>query len=57
MVNDVVRAFFEAPMRRDICVELLAEAGEGEDMVGHLIMSLYGTRVASANFQEEDRSL
>ena len=36
MVNDVVRAFFEAPMRRDICVELPAEAGEGEDMVGAL---------------------
>ena len=33
MVNDVARAFFEAPMRRDICVELPAEAGEGEDMV------------------------
>ena len=34
MVNDVARAFFEAPMLRDICVELPAEAGEGEDMVG-----------------------
>ena len=52
MVNDVARAFFKAPMRRDICVELPAEAGEGEDMVGHLIMSLYGTRDAAANFQE-----
>ena len=40
MVNDVARALFEAPMRRDICVELLAEAGEEEDMVGHLIMSI-----------------
>ena len=39
MVNGVARAFFEAPMRRDICVELPAEAGEGEDMVGHLIMN------------------
>ena len=56
MVNDVARAFFEAPMRRDICVELPAEAGEGEDMVGHLIMSVYGTRDAAANFQEEVRS-
>ena len=28
MVNIVARAFFEAPMRRDICVELPAEAGE-----------------------------
>ena len=56
MVNDVARAFFEAPMRRDICVELPAEAGEGEDMVGHLIMSLNGTRDAATNFQEEVRS-
>ena len=56
MENDVARAVFEAPMRRDICVELPAEAGEGEDMVGHLIMSLYGTRDAAANFQEEVRS-
>ena len=56
MVNDVARAFFEAPMRRDICVELLAEAGEGEDMVGHLIMSFSDTRDAAANFQEEVRS-
>ena len=56
MVNDEARAFFEAPMRRDICVELPAEAGEGEDVVGHLIMSLYGTRDAAANFQEEVRS-
>ena len=57
VVNDVARAFFEASMRRDLCVELLAEAGEGESMLGHLIMSLYGTRDATANFQEEVRSL
>ena len=31
MINDVARAFFEAPARRHICVELLAEAkGAGE---------------------------
>ena len=56
MVNDVARAFFEAPMRRDICLKLPAEAGEGEDMVGHLIMCLHLTRDAAANFQEEVRS-
>ena len=55
-MNDVARAFFEAPMRRDICVELPAEAGEGEDMVGHSIVSLHGTRDAAANFQEEVKS-
>ena len=43
----MARAFFEAPMRRDICVELLAEAGEGENMIRHLIMSQYGTRDAA----------
>ena len=44
MVNDVARAFLEGRMRRDICVELPAEAGEGEDLVGHLIMSLSAAR-------------
>ena len=51
------RAFFEAPAKRDICVELPEEAlGEGEstlDVVGKLAASLYGTRDASANWQEE----
>ena len=59
MINDVARAFFEAPIRRTVCVELPAEAtGQaeaGEDMVGLLQMSLYGTRDAAANFQEEVR--
>ena len=31
MVNDVSRAFFEAPARRPICVELLEEAKEEAD--------------------------
>ena len=56
MVNDVARAFFEAPMTRELCVELLEEAKEGEDwakdMVGLLLMSVYGTRGAR-NFQRE----
>ena len=51
------RAFFEAPAKRDICVELPEEAlGRGEstqDTVGKLLASLYGTRDASANWQEE----
>ena len=29
MVNDVARAFFNSLMRRDICFELPAQAGEG----------------------------
>ena len=55
MVNDVARAFFEADMRKELCVELPDETrveGEG-DMVGYLVKSLYGTRNAAANFQEE----
>ena len=57
MINDVARAFFEADMRKELCVELPEESkmqGEG-DVVGYLIKSLYGTRDAAANFQEEVR--
>ena len=57
MINDVARAFFEAPVKREICIELPDEdkdAGDWEeDMVGILEMSLYGTRDAAANFQQE----
>ena len=55
MINDVARAFFEAPVSREMCVELPAEAkteGEG-DMVALLKKSLYGTRDAAINFQKE----
>ena len=66
MINDVSRAFFEAPAKRDICVELREEALTDEErqnawsnpeqncgVVGKLEMSLYGTRDAAFNFQEE----
>ena len=57
MINDVSRAFFEAPATRDICVELpkedRTEPDVRHDKVGHLRMSLYGTRDASYNWQEE----
>ena len=57
LIADVSRAFFEAPAKRDICVELPEEAlTEGEttqDTVGKLLASLYGTKDASANWQEE----
>ena len=56
MVNDVSRAFFEAPAVRQVCVELPEEdytqAGRIADNVGHLKMSLYGTRDAAMNWQE-----
>ena len=57
MVNDVTRAFFEAPAIRNVCIEIpkedLTEADVRHDKVGHLRMSLYGTRDAAMNWQEE----
>ena len=57
MINDVARAFFEAGMKRTVCVELPMEANTGEhergQAVGLLKLSLYGTRDAAANFQED----
>ena len=57
MINDVARAFFEAPAKRDICIEIpkedLSEGDRKHDKVGHLRMSLYGTRDAAMNWQEE----
>ena len=53
MVNDVARAFFEAPAMRNICIEIpkedMSEADRRHDKVGHLRMSLYGTRDAAMN--------
>ena len=57
MINDVARAFFEAPATRNICIEIpkedMSDADKRHDKVGHLRMSLYGTRDASMNWQEE----
>ena len=57
MINDVARAFFEARARRKVCIELPAEDRNpqdmGKDLVGLLNMSLYGTRDAAKNWQEE----
>ena len=57
MINDVSRAFFEAPATRNICVELpkedRTEPDVRHDKVGHLRMSLYGRWDASTNWQEE----
>ena len=56
-LDDVSRAFFEAIATRDVCVELpeedLSEEEKQLDLVGHLQMSLYGTRDAAMNWQEE----
>ena len=57
MIHDVARAFFEAPAVRNVCVEIPKEHKSEEDVrhdkVGHLRMSLYGTRDAAMNWQEE----
>ena len=57
MINDVSRAFFEAPAVRDICMEIpkedMTEEDRRHDKVGHLRMRLNGTRDAAMNWQEE----
>ena len=57
MVNDVARAFFEAPAMRNVCIEIpkedLTEADKLHDKVGHLKLSLYGTRDAAMDWQSE----
>ena len=57
MINDVARAFFEAEATRKVCVEIPEEdktaSDEHRDMVGRLNMSLYGTRDAARNWQDE----
>jgi len=61
MINDVARAYFEAPVRRKICIELpeedLTAKDRANDMVGLLEQSLYGTRDAASNFQAEVQKL
>ena len=57
MINDVARAFFEAKATAKVCIELPEEDKTPEDVkndnVGLLQMSLYGTRDAATNWQEE----
>ena len=55
MIVDVARAFFEAKAIRKICVELPEECAEslGGRNVALLNRSLYGTRDAAMNWQEE----
>ena len=57
MVNDVSRAFFEATATRQICIEIPEEDKTEEDRkkdnVGLLLKSLYVTRAAAINWQEE----
>ena len=54
-MNDVARAFFEAKAIPKLCVEFPSECPEscGGYNVGLLRQSLYGTRGAAMNWQEE----
>ncbi len=49
---DVRRAYFQAKARRDVYVELPEEDWE-EGMCGKLVKSMYGTRDAAQNWEEE----
>ena len=57
MINYVAWAFFEAPATCNICIEIpkedLSDADNRLDNVGQLRMSLYGTRDAALNWQDE----
>ena len=50
MINYVSRAFFCAPARGQVFVELPEEDREEEDMVGELNYSMYGTRDTAQNW-------
>ena len=48
MINDVSRAYFCAPARRQVFVELPEEDSDvNNDMVGELNSSMHGTRDAA----------
>ena len=54
MVNDVRRAYFHSPAKRDIYTELPLEdeLGDRRTQLGKLNLSLYDTRDAACNWQE-----
>ena len=52
LILDVSRAFFHAEIKRAFCCELPDEdKTEGEDQVGELMKTMYGTRDASAGWE------
>ena len=57
LLNDVARAVFEAPLKREIFIELPEEDCEPEDgqedILGRLNKSLYGAQDAASNFQQK----
>ena len=54
MVNDVARAYFNAPNLKPTFVEICDEDREpgDENMCGELLVSMYGTRPAAGNWQK-----
>ena len=52
MVNDVARAYFNAPNLTPVYVEICDEDREAgdEEMCGELLVSMYGTRPAASNW-------
>jgi hypothetical protein len=56
MISDISRAFFEAEAKRDVCVRPPPEdevQGEEGRWAGKLVKSMYGTRDAAINWQDE----
>lgn len=51
-VIDVRRAYFHADAVRDVYVELPEEEGEGREVYGKLLKSMYGTRDAAQNWEK-----
>ena len=56
-VIDIKRAYFYAPARRPVFIEIPMEDREDEGMVGQLQLSLYGTRDAAQNWAAEYTSV
>ena len=52
MINDVARAYFEAPAEREPYIEFPVKWNHQPGHVGRLKKSLYGTRDAAANWQK-----
>ena len=54
MHNDVSRAYFHAPAKRDVFVEIIGEDKEDgdEERCGWLNVSMYGTRDAAQNWED-----
>ena len=54
MVNDVARAYFNAPNLTPVFVDICDEDREpgDEQMCGELLVSMYGTRPAASNWQK-----